>query len=117
VIAALTFAVAALPAAAGPGVAPILFAGGLAAGTTGPSRDILVRGAALSRGAAGSVFGFVYSGFDLGSSVAPVLFGAIMDHHAPHAVFLVIAAAYLLGVPTVMQVRSRAVASRPAAGD
>jgi MFS family permease len=90
-----------------PAVVPVMMLAGIANGITGPSRDVLIRRAAAGAGM-GSVFGFVYSGFDLGSSVAPVLFGTLLDHHAPHAVFVVIACAFALAVPTVMQVQHRA---------
>lgn len=81
---------------------------GLANGITGPSRDVIVRRAAKGAGT-GSVFGFVYSGGDLGGATAPLLYGALGDHHAWRAVFLVCALAYAAAVPTVMQVnRSRA---------
>lgn len=83
---------------------------GIANGITAPSRDVLIRRTALGAGM-GSVFGFVYSGFDLGASAAPLLFGALLDHHAPHAVFLVAALGFGLAAPTVMQVRQRR--SRP----
>ena len=81
-----------LAASPGLGLAaiPLMFCAGVATGTTGPSRDVLIRRAARGIGM-GSVFGFVYSGFDLGSSTAPLLFGALMDHHSPHAVFLGVA--------------------------
>lgn len=88
-------------------VVPVMALAGLANGTTGPSRDVLVRRAAGGAGT-GSVFGFVYSGFDLGSSTAPLLFGALLDYGEPRAVFLGIALAFALAVPTVMQVRNRA---------
>jgi MFS transporter, FSR family, fosmidomycin resistance protein len=94
-----------------PIVVPVLIAAGVANGMTAPSRDILIRRAASGVGM-GSVFGFVYSGFDLGSSTAPLIFGALIDHQAPHAVFLIVALAFALAAPTVMQVRRRAV--RPA---
>src|SRR5216683_3064622 len=84
---------------------------GIANGITAPSRDVLIRRAAVGAGM-GSVFGFVYSGFDLGSSTAPLLFGALLDHQAPHAVFVAIACSFALGVPTVMEVQHRA-AARP----
>jgi FSR family fosmidomycin resistance protein-like MFS transporter len=113
VVAALALLIALMPPGFGGPIDALLFAAGMAGGITGPSRDILVRGAAIARGATGSVFGFVYSGFDLGSSVAPLLFGAVMDRHVPQGVFLVIAAAYLLGVPTVLRVRSRMPARVP----
>lgn len=87
-------------------VVPLMAAAGIANGATAPSRDVLIRRAAAGAGM-GSVFGFVYSGFDLGSSTAPLLFGALIDHHAPHTVFIAIAGALALAVPTVMQVRQR----------
>jgi MFS transporter, FSR family, fosmidomycin resistance protein len=80
---------------------------GIANGVTAPSRDVLIRRAAKGAGM-GSVFGFVYSGFDLGSSTAPLLFGALVDHRAAHGVFLAAACALALAVPTVMQVQHRA---------
>jgi MFS transporter, FSR family, fosmidomycin resistance protein len=94
-----------------PIVVPVLVAAGLANGLTAPSRDVLIRRAAAGAGM-GSVFGFVYSGFDLGSSIAPLVFGALIDNHSPHAVFLVVALAFALAAPTVMQVRRQA--ARPA---
>ena len=87
-------------------VVPLMALAGLANGITGPSRDVLVRRAAAGIGT-GSVFGFVYSGFDLGSSTAPLLFGALVDHNVTQGVFLAIAAAFALAVPTVMQVQQR----------
>ena len=94
-------------------IVPVMAAAGFAAGVTAPSRDVLIRRAAVGAGM-GKVFGFVYSGFDLGSSVAPLLFGALIDHKAPHAVFLVAAAAYAVAAPTVMQVRRRTERVMPA---
>lgn len=90
-----------------------LFGAGFANGITGPSRDVLIRRAAAGAGT-GSVFGFVYAGFDLGSSTAPLLFGALLDHHAPHAVFLAVAVSFGLAIPTVMQVRRRIAPPAPA---
>ncbi len=92
----------------GPALAlvPLMMLAGMANGATAPSRDVLIRKAAAGAGM-GSVFGFVYSGFDLGSSTAPLLFGALLDHHAPHALFVAIAGALALAVPTVMQVQRR----------
>ena len=84
---------------------------GFAYGITQPSRDILIRQASAGAGL-GSVFGFVYSGFDLGSCTAPLLFGALLDHQLPHLVFVAIAISLALAVPTVMQVRQRI--TRPA---
>ncbi|HZS82936.1 MAG TPA: MFS transporter [Stellaceae bacterium] len=91
----------------------LLFAAGFAAGITAPSRDVLVRRAAAGAGAGtGSIFGFVYSGFDIGGSLAPLIFGTLLDHHRARLVFLVIGAAFALATPTVMQVQSRVLRRR-----
>src|SRR5207244_11741334 len=59
---------------------PLFACTGFALGATGPSRDMIVRGA-TPRGASGRVYGFVYSGLDLGATIAPVAVGAVLDHH------------------------------------
>jgi MFS transporter, FSR family, fosmidomycin resistance protein len=84
-------------------IVAVMACAGIASGITAPSRDVLVRRAATGLGM-GSVFGFVYSGFDLGSSTAPLLFGALLDRHASHAVFFTLALAFALAAPTVMQI-------------
>ena len=96
-------------------ILPVMAIAGVANGVTAPSRDVLIRRAAAGVGM-GSVFGFVYSGFDLGSCTAPLLFGALLDHRAPHAVFLAIAIAFALAAPTVMQVRRRIAPPAPLPG-
>lgn len=80
---------------------------GLALGITYPARDMLIR-AAAPPGATGRVFGMVYSGLDLGSASIPVIAGWLLDSGAPRAVFLVLAAALLLTVATVIRVRRSA---------
>lgn len=84
---------------------------GFALGVTYPSRDMIARSAA-PKGATGKVFGFVYSGLDLGSSLAPVALGALLDHGEPRVLFWAIAAALILAVLTVSTIgraRQRAV--------
>jgi MFS transporter, FSR family, fosmidomycin resistance protein len=85
---------------------------GLSHGTTAPSRDMLVR-AATPPGATGKVFGFVYSGLDVGSWLVPWFFGSFIDHHTPQYVFLTSAVLFAFAIATVMQVRKRSV-PRPA---
>lgn len=82
----------------------MMTAAGLAAGITMPSRDMLARGASPP-GATGKVFGFVYSGLDLGSATAPVLLGALVDRRAPFYVFVVAAAALGLAISTTFGIR------------
>ena len=59
---------------------------GFLGGVIAPSRDMLVRDAALP-GAAGRAFGIVTTGFNLGGIVSPLLFGWIMDQNWPQWVF------------------------------
>jgi FSR family fosmidomycin resistance protein-like MFS transporter len=77
---------------------------GFVLGATGPSRDMIVR-TATPPGASGRVYGFVYSGLDLGATLAPVSIGLLLDHDSPRTVFVAIAGALLLAVSTVIRVR------------
>jgi predicted MFS family arabinose efflux permease len=74
--------------------------------STQPSRDILVR-AATPPGATGRVYGFVYSGLDLGSSLSPLLFGWLLDQRMPQWVFGAAATFMLFAVATVVTLRPR----------
>jgi MFS family permease len=59
---------------------PVLFgAMGFASGIAGPSRDLLVK-KSTPENATGRVYGVVYSGLDIGQAIAPLFFGALMDH-------------------------------------
>lgn len=51
---------------------------GLLSGVSAPSRDMLIR-RVTPKGATGTVYGLVYSGMDVGSSLAPVAFGIMLD--------------------------------------
>lgn len=73
---------------------------GFAVGATYPSRDMLVR-AVTPPGAFGTVFGFVSTGFNIGASIAPIVYGMLMDHGQPRSIFLLSAAVSLVCVSTV----------------
>ncbi len=73
---------------------------GFASGITMPSRDMIVR-SVTPPGSFGKVFGFVTTGFHIGGMVAPVIFGQMLDHGHPRAVFLFIAAGALVAIATV----------------
>jgi MFS family permease len=73
---------------------------GFAVGATYPSRDMLVR-AVTPPGAYGAVFGFVSTGFNIGSSIAPIVYGMLMDHGQSLGVFMLSAAVSLVCVSTV----------------
>ena len=92
----------------GPSRLPLVLAvAGFCQGVTAPSRDMLVR-AATPPGASGKVFGFVYSGLDLGSCLVPVAFGWMLDHRDPRMLFVAVGVLLLCTIGTVVQVRRRA---------
>lgn len=51
---------------------------GFCSGVAAPSRDMLIR-RVTPKGATGTVYGLVYSGMDVGSSLAPAGFGILLD--------------------------------------
>jgi MFS transporter, FSR family, fosmidomycin resistance protein len=65
---------------------------------------MIVRGATPA-GAAGRVYGFVYSGIDLGATISPVAVGALLDHREPRAMFVAVAVCLFIAIGTVLQVR------------
>ena len=73
---------------------------GFFSGVIMPSRDMIVR-EVTPPGAFGKVFGFVTTGFNIGGIIAPLAFGAIMDHGSPRFVFLTVAACTLVAIATV----------------
>ncbi|MBL8471126.1 MAG: MFS transporter [Rhodocyclaceae bacterium] len=63
-------------------ITPLIAVMGFCNGFANPSRDMLVRKAATGRfgqAAYGRIYGFVYSGLDLGFALAPLVFGHFMD--------------------------------------
>lgn len=84
-----------------------LTAAGFLSGLTFPSRDLLVR-SVCTRGNTGKVYGFVYSGLDAGSSVAPFLFGWLLDHQMGRGVFYFVSAAWLCTLITIYMMRKDA---------
>lgn len=90
-----------IPAAALPA---LLAVAGFASGIVAPSRDLIVR-ASTPPGATGRVFGFVYSGLDVGSFATPVFYGWMLDQALPHAVFYTIFAFSFAAMLTVLLVR------------
>ncbi|WP_158266793.1 MFS transporter [Alsobacter soli] len=85
----------------------LLGVAGFLTGATLPSRDMLVR-SATPPGATGKVFGFVYSGLDIGATIAPLALGAFIDHGRPHEAFGFIAFGLLATIASAVAVKSRA---------
>jgi predicted MFS family arabinose efflux permease len=77
---------------------------GLLVGLTIPSRDMLVR-SATPPGATGKVFGFVYSGLDLGSLIVPVAIGALLDRGLFAMPFVLIAASLFITIALAIGVK------------
>lgn len=85
---------------------------GFLQGFTTPSRDLIVRGAA-PKGASGRVFGFVYSGLDAGSAMAPLVIGLLLDHgRADYVLWFV---AFMLALTTLTAVAIRQTSTKKAA--
>lgn len=109
--AGLLLGAGAMLAVAGATLAPVALtalatAGGFCLGLTAPARDMLIRSAAPA-GASGRVFGFAYSGLDVGSAVTPLLFGWLLDRGQPRAVFVATALLLVLTSLTLAGFRRR----------
>ena len=83
---------------------PLLALAGAAGGITNPSRDMIVRNA-TPPGASGKVFGFVYSGLDVGSFLAPPVFGVLMSSGVPSIIFWIAVGLYFVNAVLVMVIR------------
>ena len=79
---------------------------GILVGLTMPSRDMLVRETAAAS-ARGRVFGFVYSGLDVGAAAAPLIVGLLLDHGNPRAALWLIAALLLLAIVSAVAAKAR----------
>lgn len=82
------------------GVVPSAFAmvlvavAGFCSGVSAPSRDMLIR-RVTPKGATGTVYGLVYSGMDVGSSLAPAAFGFLLDAQYEKAPWIGAAVAFV----------------------
>lgn len=94
-------------------VTTILAFAGFALGITLPSRDLLVR-QVTPRGASGRVFGFVYSGLDTGSAVAPVTVGILLDRGETRMVLWLLAAMLVLAITTTILIGRLSTSNRQA---
>lgn len=87
---------------------PLLALAGAAGGLTGPSRDMIVR-SATPPGASGKVFGFVYSGLDIGSFAAPPVFGILMTAGVPSIIFWIAIALYIVNAGLVLSIHQNTI--------
>ena len=83
--------------AGGIGTLLLVMTAGLGTGVAGPSRDLLIK-RATPAGATGRVYGTVYSGLDAGLAVSAPIFGWLMDHDLPRAIFIGAAMAMMVAM-------------------
>jgi MFS transporter, FSR family, fosmidomycin resistance protein len=88
----------------------LLSLAGFSSGIVMPSRDIIVR-TVTPPGAYGRVFGFVSTGFNIGGIVSPLIFGQLLDHGHPAAIFFCVAGCALASITTVVVSTSRKAAA------
>jgi MFS transporter, FSR family, fosmidomycin resistance protein len=78
---------------------------GLGQGATRPARDMMLR-AATPKGSTGSVFGFVTSGIAVGSALAPIPLGWLLDVGRPALVFYALAVFMVLALVSMYAQRA-----------
>ena len=90
-------------------VIPLMVGIGVGVGLAGPSRDLLVRRVATDSLAGGNaspafgrVYGFVYSGLDVGLALGPLAFGMLLDAEGRDGVLPGVALLQVLAVLTVL---------------
>lgn len=89
---------------------------GFFVGAVNPARDMLIR-SMVRVAETGKAFGFVTIGLSAGGVVAPLLYGWILDHSEPIAIFWAIGAMALVTIAVVTataRVQSRVLAARAA---
>ena len=96
-------------------VIPLMAGIGIGVGLAGPSRDLLVRRVATDTLAGGNaspafgrVYGFVYSGLDVGLALGPLAFGVLLDAGGRDGVLPGVALLQVLAVLTVLSMGHRA---------
>jgi MFS family permease len=73
---------------------------GIGHGIIRPARDMMLR-AAAPKGSTGKVFGFVSAGIAVGSAIAPIPFGYLIDIGSPEWVFYLMAVFMMIALFTV----------------
>jgi len=92
---------------------------GFGAGVAGPSRDLLVRRAATARfgkSSYGRIYGFVYSGLDVGLAATPLVFGPLLDHGRFSAALVGVAVLQCAALASAARVGQRVRTERVATG-
>ncbi len=85
--------------------------GGFCSGVSTPSRDMLIR-RITPKGATGAVYGLVYSGMDVGASLAPFGFGLMLDAGMARGPWAGGAVAFVVAAAVAMVIGRSAAARR-----
>lgn len=85
---------------------------GFCSGVAAPSRDMLIR-RVTPKGATGTVYGLVYSGMDVGSSLGPAAFGVLLDAGLDLAPWIGAGMAFVAAAALAVWVAHAATAARP----
>lgn len=113
-IVAVVLASAAVPAWS---VIALMAVMGFGVGVAGPNRDLLVRKAATAqfgKASYGRVYGFVYSGLDIGLAVTPLAFGPVLDAGGFSAALMGVAALQIAALASALRVGRGARAAQAA---
>ena len=92
-------------------VFPVMALMGFGVGTSGPNRDLLVRRAATSqfgKTSFGRIYGFVYSGLDVGLAMSPLVFGPLLDAGKFQAALVAVALLLVAALLTAMRIGAAA---------
>jgi FSR family fosmidomycin resistance protein-like MFS transporter len=88
-------------------VFPAMVLMGFGVGTSGPNRDLLVRRAATSQFGTtsfGRIYGFVYSGLDVGLAMSPLVFGPLLDAGKFQAALVAVALLQVAALLTAIRI-------------
>jgi MFS family permease len=92
----------------------ILGFAGFCHGVIRPARDLMVR-QVVPKGSTGKVFGFVFTGQNVGGGIAPIILGTAMDTLPPQWIFYISIGFMLLCIVTILAPRGP-MAKAPAPG-
>ena len=84
---------------------------GFSLGVVSPLRDMNIRDIAPDN-ARGRVYGFVYTGMDIGSLFSPAMFGWVLDHGQPQWVYFGTGLLWAVGMFTLIQIRRTTLAAK-----
>jgi MFS transporter, FSR family, fosmidomycin resistance protein len=94
-------------------VCALLIVAGVCGGLIMPSRDMLVRKNAPP-GAMGRTFGVVTTGFNIGGTIGPLMYGFMLDRGQPRLIFIAAVAFFVLTAFAPMLIEGRRKRANPA---